>query len=74
MGGFTCYGLIDSYEICRAEDLLPITVSQDCRLKRDIEKDQPLTYADVMLPPGRLCDRLRLEQQAYFESYKVHLV
>jgi len=74
MGGFTCYGLIDSYETCRTEDLLPITVSQDCRLKRDIKKDQPLTYADVTLPPDRLCDRLRLEQQAYFESYNAALV
>jgi len=67
MGGFTCYGLIDTYEICLAENLLPITLSQDCLLKYDIQKDQPITYADVELPAGRLCDTLRAEQTVYFE-------
>ena len=66
MGGFTCYGLIDSYEVCRTENLLPIVLSQGCRLKRDIHKDQAITYADVELPTGRLCDKLRAEQNAYF--------
>jgi predicted homoserine dehydrogenase-like protein len=68
MGGFTCYGLIDTYEVTQAENLLPMALSQGCRLKRDIPKDQPLTYRDVDLPVGRLCDRLRAEQTAYFAS------
>ena len=68
MGGFTCYGLIDNYDICQAENLLPITLSQDCRMKHDIGKDQPITYADVLLPADRLCDRLRIEQQRHFDS------
>jgi predicted homoserine dehydrogenase-like protein len=66
MGGFTCYGLIDTAEVCQAENLLPMALSQDCRLKRDIPKDQPITYADVTLPQGRLCDQLRAEQDAHF--------
>jgi predicted homoserine dehydrogenase-like protein len=73
MGGFTCYGLIDSYAACQREDYLPIPLSQGCRLKRDIAKDQPISYRDVVLPQGRLCDSLRAEQVAHF-SDKVRAV
>jgi predicted homoserine dehydrogenase-like protein len=73
MGGFTCYGLIDTYEITQAENLLPIVLSQDCRLKRDISKDTPITYADVDLPAGRLCDKLRAEQSARFPATAMQL-
>ena len=66
MGGFTCYGLVDSYENCRRGDYLPMALSLDCRLKRGIAKDQPISYRDVELPVGRLCDRLRAEQTEYF--------
>ncbi len=66
MGGFTCYGLIDSYDNCRRGDYLPMALSVDCRLKRNIAKDQPLSYRDVELPAGRLCDKLRAEQTARF--------
>lgn len=68
MGGFTCYGLIDSYENCRRGDYLPMALSVDCRLKRNIAKDQPLSYRDVELPAGRLCDKLRAEQTAHFAA------
>ncbi len=68
MGGFTCYGLADSYVNCRREDALPIALSQDCVLLRDIAKDQPVSYRDVRLPEGRLCDQLRAEQTAYFAN------
>lgn len=66
MGGFTCYGLIDAHAVCQADNLLPMALSQGCRLKREIPKDHPITYADVELPPGRLCDKLRAEQDAFF--------
>jgi predicted homoserine dehydrogenase-like protein len=68
MGGFTCYGLIDSYDNCRLGDYLPMALSVDCRLKRDIHRDQPISYRDVDLPAGRLCDKLRGEQTAYFAT------
>jgi predicted homoserine dehydrogenase-like protein len=73
MGGFTCYGAIDTYEISQAERLLPMTLSQGCRLKRDVLQDQPIGYADVELPVGRLCDRLRDEQAAFFAPHKTVL-
>ncbi len=68
MGGFTCYGLIDSYEACLAENVLPMALSQGCVLKRAIMKDEAVTYADVELPVGRLCDKLRAEQTAHFAT------
>lgn len=66
MGGFTCYGLVERYAICQRENYLPMAVSLDCRLKQAVAKDQPITYADVELPAGRLVDRLRAEQAQRF--------
>jgi hypothetical protein len=31
-------------------------------------KDEAVTYADVELPAGRLCDKLRAEQTAHFAT------
>ena len=70
MGGFTCYGLVERADVCQREDALPIAISLDCTLKRDIAKDQPIRYADVQLPPDRLVDRLRVEQVQRFFAEK----
>jgi predicted homoserine dehydrogenase-like protein len=70
IGGFSCYGLVERSEVCQTERFLPIAVSLDCRLLRDIEKDQPITYSDVELPENRLCDRLRAEQSMLFSPDK----
>ena len=67
MGGFTCYGLIDTYEVCKKENLLPMALSQGCQLKRDVPKDRGITLNDVDFPPGRLCDKLWVEQTEYFK-------
>lgn len=66
VGGFTCYGLIENAPVARAEGLLPISLSEHCRLKRSMAKDEPIGYADVELPAGRVCDALRAEQDARF--------
>lgn len=68
MGGYTCYGLIDTYDNCRRDDYLPMALSVDCRLKRDVAKDRPISYRDVELPAGRVCDQLRAEQTEHFAS------
>jgi predicted homoserine dehydrogenase-like protein len=65
LGGFTCYALIDNYSAAREADALPIGISEGCRLVRDVPKDSAVTYADVELPSGRLCDRLRQEQDEW---------
>ncbi len=66
LGGFTCYGMIDNAEVCRKENLLPMGLSEGCRLRVDVRRDQAIGYADIELPEGRLCDKLRDEQNAYF--------
>jgi predicted homoserine dehydrogenase-like protein len=68
MGGYDTYGLIENVPLARAERLLPMGLSVGCRLLRDIAQDQPISYHDVELPGGRLCDRLRNEQEQYFAS------
>lgn len=68
IGGFTCYGMLENYHVSRAEELLPMSLAQGCRLKRDLAKDTAISYTDIELPVGRLCDRLRVEQDVYFGS------
>ena len=68
IGGFSAYGVIDNAEVVQAEGLLPVGLVEGCKLKRDLPKDQPIRYADVVLPQGRLCDKLRAEQDSYFAA------
>ena len=65
IGGFDSYGMLENSHVCRTGHFLPMGLSEGCRLKRDIAKDQVITYNDVELPKGRLCDRLRAEQDAH---------
>lgn len=65
IGGFTCYGTVENVDIARRENLLPMGLSQDCTLKNDVVRDQPLTFDDVSLPEGRICDKLWYEQFEY---------
>lgn len=66
IGEYDTYGLCENYDTARAENLLPIGLSQDCILKRDISKDTVLTFDDVILPEGRLSDKLWSEQITHF--------
>jgi len=66
IGGFTCYGVIENADVAQKENLLPMGLSEGCRLKRDIPKDLALTFDDVEVPHGRLCDKLRAEQDQHF--------
>lgn len=68
IGGFTAYGLIENSEIARAERALPIGLSENGILRRDIPKDSIITFDDVELPSGRLCDRLWAEQCAEWKA------
>lgn len=64
LGGYDTYGQTERADVTRSGDLLPIGVAEGCTLVRNIAKDEVLTYADVVLPDGRLVDRLRTEQAA----------
>jgi predicted homoserine dehydrogenase-like protein len=67
IGGYTSYGECETAEITAEQELLPIGLAEGCVLKRDIRKDQAITYADVIVPEGRFCDKLRREQNEYFK-------
>jgi predicted homoserine dehydrogenase-like protein len=66
LGGYHTYGKAENAEPTVRESLLPIGLAEGCTLRRDVQRDEPLTYADVDLPPDRLADRLRDEQTARF--------
>ncbi len=66
IGGFTSYGLLEKYAVGRAENLLPLGLSESCRLARDVVKDEVITQEAVIFPPGRLSDRLWAEQEAFW--------
>jgi predicted homoserine dehydrogenase-like protein len=66
IGYYMTYGQCENSDIVRVENLLPMGLAEGCRLKRDIPKDQVLTFDDVELPKGRLCDKLWAEQNDYF--------
>ena len=68
IGHYMTYGLAENSDIVQAENLLPIGLAEGCRLVRDVPKDRVLTREDVTLPPGRLCDKLRAEQDAHFHQ------
>jgi predicted homoserine dehydrogenase-like protein len=70
IGYYMTYGQCENSHVVQEQNLLPMGLAEGCRLKRDIPKDQVLTYDDVELPEGRLCDQLRAEQNAYFTSPK----
>lgn len=71
IGGYMTYGQCERSDITQSQRLLPMGLAEDCRLKRDIAKDQVLTYDDVEFPADRLCDKLRAEQDAYFAPEKI---
>src|SRR2546425_8007078 len=67
-GMYTTYGeAVNAEEMC-ASRYLPEGLVEGCKLKRDIPRDQVLTYADVELPEGRIADALRAEQYRHFRG------
>jgi predicted homoserine dehydrogenase-like protein len=67
-GMYMTYGeAVNADEMCQGR-YLPEGLVEGCKLKRNIEKDSVITYADVELPPDRLADRLRAEQYRHFRG------
>jgi predicted homoserine dehydrogenase-like protein len=66
IGGFDCYGMIENVTTTRKENFLPMGLAEGCRLKHDVARDEVIRYQDVDLPQGRLCDKLRTEQNKLF--------
>lgn len=68
IGYYMTYGQCENADVTQRENLLPMGLAKGCTLKRDIPKDQVLTYDDVNLPDGRLADKLRQEQTEHFNK------
>jgi predicted homoserine dehydrogenase-like protein len=66
IGCYMTYGQCETAEITAEQQLLPMGLAEGCVLTRDIQRDQVITYADVIIPKGRFCDKLRQEQNEYF--------
>ncbi|MGA8657842.1 MAG: SAF domain-containing protein [Chthoniobacterales bacterium] len=64
IGGFCTYGLIDNAITARADDALPIGLSEGCVLRRDVAKDEVISFKDVIARPDGLVEELWREQNA----------
>lgn len=62
IGGFCSYGLIDNYAVARADDALPIALSEDCTVLKPVSRGEVVRFSDVKMPARRLSDELWLEQ------------
>ena len=62
IGGFCSYGLIDNYAAARADDALPIALSENCVLLHDVPRGEVVRFRDVKMPAKRLSDELWIEQ------------
>lgn len=67
-GGYLTYGTAMSRSAFLAGRHLPMGVAEGCTLRADLPAGHLLTYDDVILPPGRLIDRLRSEQDLVWPS------
>src|ERR1035437_1591056 len=62
VGGFCTYGLIDNATAARGLSALPIGLSEGRVLRRDVAKDEVLSFDDVDAIPGGIVEKLWREQ------------
>ncbi|MDI3481602.1 MAG: hypothetical protein PWQ97_1257 [Tepidanaerobacteraceae bacterium] len=64
IGGYTIYGIIDTYENAKKENALPIgLVNKNVVLKKDVKKGETITYDAVELDESSLILQLRRMQE-----------
>ena len=69
IGGYAAYALIDNFDTSLQQNLLPMGVSEGCRMIRNVPADTAITYEDVELPAGRLIDSLRKQMiESFFPA------
>ncbi|HWV51991.1 NAD(P)-dependent oxidoreductase [Pseudorhodoplanes sp.] len=67
-GEYMTYGeAVNAEEMCE-QQYLPEGLVEGCTLVRDVRKDSVIRYGDVVLPQGRIADRLRAEQYRHFRG------
>jgi predicted homoserine dehydrogenase-like protein len=67
-GMYMTYGEAVNTDEMSEKRYLPQGLVEGCRLRRDVARDEVLTYDDVDLPADRLADRLRAEQYRHFRA------
>jgi predicted homoserine dehydrogenase-like protein len=60
------YGEAERSDVTHRDRLLPLGLAERTRLRRNVAKDEAIGYDDAEIPPGRLIDRLRAEQDERF--------
>src|SRR5882672_4209868 len=64
IGGFCTYGLVDNAVAARATAALPIGLSEGRVLRRDVAKDEVLSFDDLDAAPDGIVETLWREQNA----------
>jgi predicted homoserine dehydrogenase-like protein len=59
IGGYHTYGVCENVREAVGARMLPMGLSEGCRLLRDIACDEVIGYDDVEVPAGRLVDEVR---------------
>ena len=67
-GMYMTYGEAANVEEMSGSRYLPQGLVEGCRLLQDVPRDSVITYNDVVLPAGRMADRLRAEQYRKFRG------
>ncbi|RKY02167.1 MAG: NAD(P)-dependent oxidoreductase [Spirochaetes bacterium] len=62
-GGYTFYGLIDTYENYQKEKALPVGIAPGAKLKNPVQKNQIIHWDDVELDEKNIAVKLRRKQE-----------
>jgi len=65
-GGYAVYGLAEKADIAREQNLLPLALAENIRVKREIPCDGVVSYDDVELNEDAFLLKLRREQDRIF--------
>ena len=63
IGGVSFYSLIDTYEKTRSENLLPIGLAKGAKIRREVNKDDPITFDNVEVKPSIIYSLWQLQNQ-----------
>jgi len=63
IGGVSYYSLIDTYDMARKENLLPIGLAKDAKVVREIRMDEPIHFDDVEVAPSTVYSLWKLQNE-----------
>ncbi|MEX2381599.1 MAG: SAF domain-containing protein [Opitutales bacterium] len=70
IGGFKTYGVCENHPVARSERLLPMALTEGCRVTRGVRKDEVLSWDHVEIASERFVDRLLEEQNILFNGQR----